>query len=117
MGVCDSNNKQLYNINYSSFSRIEHVQTISDPVKDSYKFNFSDKSNMVNRKFNLKFIFYNFKVKYCISHKPSRDSIYITEISKDYKSGIFFLPGGGVCGTSVYIIVVRSHRATDLGKT
>ena len=81
MGVCDSNNKQLYNINYSSFSRIEHVQTIADPVKDSYKFNFSDKSNMVNRKFNLKFIFYNFKVKYCISHKPSRDSIYITEIS------------------------------------
>ena len=81
MGVCDSNNKQLYNINYSSFSGIHHVQTIGDPEKDGYKFNFSDKNNIVNRKFNLKFIFYNFKVKYCISHKPSRDSFYITQIS------------------------------------
>ena len=44
-------------------------------------------------------------------------SIGTMGMDRSYKSGIFFLPGGGVCGTSVYIIVVRSHRATDLGKT
>ena len=81
MGVCDSNNNKLYNINYSSFSGIQHVQTIGDLENYTYKFNVSDKNNMVNRKFNLKFIFYNFKVKYCISHKPSRDSFYFTQIS------------------------------------
>ena len=44
-------------------------------------------------------------------------SIGTMGMDRSYKSGIFFLPGGGVCGTSVYIIVVRSHGATDLGKT
>ena len=81
MGVCDSNNNKLYNINYSSFSGIQHVQTFGDPEKKSYKFNFSDKNSIINRKFNLKFIFYNFKIKYCISHKQSKDSFYITQIS------------------------------------
>lgn len=81
MGVCDSNNKQIYNINYSSFSGIQHLQTLGDPTKDGYKFNFSEKNILKNKKFNLKFIFYNFKVKYCISHKASRDSYYITQIS------------------------------------
>ena len=43
-------------------------------------------------------------------------SLCTMEMDRSYKSGNFFLPGG-VGGTSVYIIVIRSHRATDLGKT
>ena len=77
MGVCDSENKDQ---NYSKIPTIQHVQTIGDPNIHGYKFNFPEKKDLSQKKFNLKFIFYNFKVKYCVSHKPSKDSIYITEI-------------------------------------
>ena len=78
MGACDSNGKTNNKYNYNT-PMIKHVQTLGDPENDCYKFNYKE-SNLQDTKLNLKFIFYNFKVKYCISHKTSKDSIYITEI-------------------------------------
>ena len=77
MGICDSNAKIN---NYVNMPTIKHVQTLGDPENDCYKFDYQENNNLLDRKLNLKFIFYNFKVKYCISHRASRDSIYITEI-------------------------------------
>ena len=78
MGICDAYEKP--NNNYFNMPIIDHVQTLGDPESDCYKFDYQQNNIMLDKKLNLKFIFYNFKVKYCISHKPSRDSIYITEI-------------------------------------
>ena len=77
MGACDSNNNKP---NYYKVPGIQHIQAEGNPETHSYKFNFTEKNNFSKQKFNLKFIFFNFKVKYCISHKPSKDSIYITQI-------------------------------------
>ena len=77
MGVCDSNNGNTKMTNYPG---IQHIQVTGNPELHSYRFNFPDKNIYSKRKYNLKFIFYNFKVKYCISHKQTRDSTYITEI-------------------------------------
>ena len=77
MGICESTNKAYSNKN----QEINHIQTPGNPDTHGYKFECIQKDNFSNnKKLNLKFIFYNFKVKYCISHKPTRDSIYITEI-------------------------------------
>jgi hypothetical protein len=78
MGVCDSNKNQFNN--YSKVPRIEHFQSKGSSLNDGYKFDYGGKINNTNQKLNLKFIFCNFKIKYCVSHKPSRDSNYITEI-------------------------------------
>ena len=75
MGICDSNN-QYSNKN----SVIQHVQPIVNSDSHGYKFDCAEKNIFSGRKLNLKFIFYNFKIKYCVSHKPSKDSTYITEI-------------------------------------
>ena len=73
MGVCDSN------INKNS--SINHFQTIGNPETHGYRFECKKEGVFNNnKKLNLKFIFYNFKIRYCISHKPTRDSTYITEI-------------------------------------
>ena len=73
MGVCDSN------INKNS--SINHFQAIGNPETHGYRFEFKKEGVFNNnKKLNLKFIFYNFKIRYCISHKPTRDSTYITEI-------------------------------------
>ena len=75
MGICDSNNP------YSNKnSVIQHVQPIVNSESHGYKFDCAEKNIFSGRKLNLKFIFYNFKIKYCVSHKPSKDSTYITEI-------------------------------------
>jgi hypothetical protein len=76
MGICKSNGKYI-NPNISS---IKHIQTIGDQRTDAYNFALKRNNSVCNKKLNLKFIFYNFKVKYCISHKETKDSIYITEI-------------------------------------
>ena len=76
MGICDSNDKHI-NTNIPS---IKHIQMKGDQVKDCYKF-FINRNNILNsQQFNLKFIFYNFKIRYCISHKETKDSIFIAEI-------------------------------------
>ena len=77
MGVCDSNKS---NMNYSKIPGMQHIQIGGNPEMHGYKFDFAGKKNYSNIKFNLKFIFSDFKIKYCTSHKPSRDSTYITEI-------------------------------------
>ena len=75
MGICNSNNP------YSNKnSVIQHVQPIVNSDNHGYKFDCAEKNIFSGRKLNLKFIFYNFKIKYCVSHKPSKDSTYITEI-------------------------------------
>ena len=79
MGVCDSINNDTNSLTTKA-SRLEHVQTFGRPESHGYKFNCTGKNNLVNKQLNLKFIFYNFKVKYCISHKPTKDSTYIIEI-------------------------------------
>ena len=78
MGVCDSNN------NFPHINKgpgIFHKQTFGDPLKDGYKFGFNGENNFTTNKNNLTFIFYNFKIKYCISHSPTKESFYITEIT------------------------------------
>ena len=77
MGVCDSNKS---NMNYSKIPGMQHIQIGGNPEMHGYKFDFAGRKNYSNIKFNLKFIFSDFKIKYCTSHKPSRDSTYITEI-------------------------------------
>ena len=77
MGACDSNNNK---INYSKVPGIQHIQAEGNPETHGYKLNLTEKNNFSKQKLNLKFIFFNFKVKYCISHKPSKDSIYIVQI-------------------------------------
>ena len=79
MGVCDTVNNGTNSFNTKA-PRLEHVQTFGRPESHAYKFNCTGKNNLVNKQLNLKFIFYNFKVKYCTSHKPTKDSIYIIEI-------------------------------------
>ena len=79
--VCDTG-KNKETIKYDNTPLIFHQQLNNIPNNYSYKYNFSKiKNNFNNKTFNLKFIFYNFKIKYCISHKSDRNSIYITEIS------------------------------------
>lgn len=79
MGVCETKNKSINHLS-SKVPRLEHFQTTGNPESHAYKFSCTGKNNLVNKKLNLKFIFYNFKVKYCTSHKPKRDSLYIIEI-------------------------------------
>ena len=75
MGVCDSNNKPINQLS-SKVPRLEHFQTNGNPESHAYKFSCTGKNNLENKKLNLKFIFYNFKVKYCTSHKP-QEIVYI----------------------------------------
>lgn len=75
MGICESRLKQNSN-NYP----IQHIQTTGNPNTHCYKFGCAEKQVLENIKLNLKFIFYNFKVKFCVSHHPKRNSTYITEI-------------------------------------
>ena len=77
MGACDSNNKS-----YSNRAQDNNNEQNEENLDNhSYKFENIEKSIFSNNKtVNLKFIFYNFKIKYCISHKPTKDSTYITEI-------------------------------------
>lgn len=75
MGICESRLKQNSN-NYP----IQHIQATGNPNTHCYKFGCAEKQVLENIKLNLKFIFYNFKVKFCVSHHPKRNSTYITEI-------------------------------------
>ena len=78
MGVCDSDN------NFPHINKgpgIFHKQTFGDPLRDGYKFGFNGENNFTAGKGGLTFIFYNFKIKYCISHSPTKESFYITEIT------------------------------------
>ena len=76
MGICDSNGKYIN----SKISSIKHFQMKGNQESDAYNFALKRNNSICSKKLNLKFIFYNFKVKYCISHKETKDSIYITEI-------------------------------------
>ena len=80
MGVCESQNNRLDGYSYKA-PTLRHVQTFGKPESHAYKFDCTGKNNLVNKELNLTFIFCNFKVKYCTSHKETKDSFYIIEIS------------------------------------
>ena len=70
MGICDSSK----NPNSSKYTNDNDNQE-----ELGYIFDYKTETNAI-KKLNLKFVFYNFKIKYCISHKETRDSTYVTEI-------------------------------------
>ena len=98
MGVCDSFQKG--NNKYEESPNIFHQQLKNIPNNYAYKFDYSYlKNNFNNKTFNLKFIFCNFKVKYCISHKIDRNSVYITEIK---------------IGSSSFPLVINSGQSPNI---
>ena len=76
MGICEARHSKQSANNYP----IQHIQTTGNPNTHCYKFGCAEKQVLENIKLNLKFIFYNFRVKFCVSHHPKRNSTYITEI-------------------------------------
>ena len=84
MGICDANNKNMNR--YEDIPSIMHKQINENMPNHSYKYNFDNIKNSFNKTYNLRFTFSNFRIKYCISHKPDRNSYYITEISLGEKS-------------------------------
>ena len=88
MGICESNNK---NINkFDNVPPVTHIQLNENNPNNAYKYDFDNIknsfSNINNKTYNLKFTFTNFKIKYCVSHKSDRNSVYITEISLGEKA-------------------------------
>ena len=84
MGICEVYNK---NINrFDNIPSITHKQLNENHPNHSFKYDFDNIKNSFNKTYNLKFTFSNFRIKYCISHKPDRNSFYITEIRLGEKS-------------------------------
>ena len=77
MGICDSVSKPNKFINSPP---IYHRQLEQIPPNYAYKFDFSNIKNKFNKTYNLKFTFSDFKVKYCVSHKHDKNSLYLIEI-------------------------------------
>ena len=77
MGICEASNN---NNKFDNVPSISHKQLNQIPENYSYKFDSDKIQNSLKKAFNLKFTFSNFKIKYCVSHKPDRNSFYITEI-------------------------------------
>ena len=84
MGVCETSEKPS---RFNNSPSIYHQQLQEIPSDHTYKFDFNNnlKSNF-NKTYNLKYTFSDFKIKYCVSHKPDRNSLYITEIKIGDKS-------------------------------
>ena len=80
MGLCISANKALNNNYYNKSNLAQFRPLLPTNPANNYKFNYAEKNNMLNKRFNLKFIFYDFQVKYCVSHNQTKNSLYITEI-------------------------------------
>ena len=83
MGLCDSSQKPS---RYLNMPNIYHQQLDQIPPNSAYMFDFSIMKKNFNKNYNLKFTFFDFKVKYCVSHKPDKTSFYITEIKIGDKS-------------------------------
>ncbi len=77
MGLCTSTNKALNNSYRSNIMQLSNLSTNSTKI---YKYNLSNNNNLLNKRFNLQFIFCDFKVKFCVSHNQTKNSLYITEI-------------------------------------
>ena len=78
MGICESAQKP--NKFYNSPS-IYHHQLQQIPPDHTYKFDLKyNLKNKSNDTYHLKFTFSDFKIKYCVSHKPDKSSLYIAEI-------------------------------------
>jgi len=78
MGICDANHKNI--TRFDNIPSITHKQINENNPNHSFKYNFDNIKNSFNKTYNLKFTFTNFRIKYCISHKPDRNSYYMTEI-------------------------------------
>ena len=84
MGTCDAINKNVTcdkeDSRYKNYA-IVSPQNIIDNSPKFYKFD-SNKKNLLGKSpLNLEFTFSKIKVKHCISHSPTKNSTYITEIS------------------------------------
>jgi len=78
MGICESSGK---NSRFNSSPPIYHQQLQQIPPNYTYKFDFTNNlKNNFNKTYNLKYTFSDFKIKYCVSHKPDKNSFYVTEI-------------------------------------
>ena len=77
MGICDTVPKPS---RYINMPNINHQQLNQISPNSAYMFDFSSLKNHLNKSYNLKFTFFDFKVKFCVSHKPDKNSYYITEI-------------------------------------
>ena len=77
MGICDTVQKPS---RYINMPNINHQQLNQISPNSAYMFDFSSLKNHLNKSYNLKFTFFDFKVKFCVSHKPDKNSYYITEI-------------------------------------
>ena len=91
MGICDSFEKSSKYLNSPS---IYHQQLQQIPFNYSFKFDSSKIKNNFNKSYHLKYTFSDFKIKYCISHKPDRNSFYIIEIKIGDKSFPLVLSSG-----------------------
>ena len=83
MGLCESSSSHSSQTNkYKNTPAIIHQQLNEIPSNSNvaYQFDFTKIKNNLNKTYNLKFTFSNFKVKYCVSHKEDKNSYYITEI-------------------------------------
>ena len=83
MGTCDAIKNVTCDKEDSRFKNYTIIspQMIIDNSPKFYKFD-SNKKNLLGKSpLNLEFKFSKIKVKHCISHSPTKNSTYITEIS------------------------------------
>lgn len=88
MGACDSVN----NINRIDNANQNLLANNNNPEK--YTFQCNEKYLLNKKSFNLEFTFFDIKVKHCISHSPSRNSIYATEIQIGKKLSKLYINQG-----------------------
>ena len=75
MGACDS----VKDVNPTRIKNVAQFSAI-DEFAQNYKFECHDINFINNKSLNLEFTFFDIKIKHCISHNPSRNSTYVTEI-------------------------------------
>ena len=73
MGVCES-------MNSKSKNQINFIPKGCEN-SDIYRFECQSKTILTKKAYNLEFVFSEIKIKHCISHSPSKNSIYIVQVS------------------------------------
>lgn len=73
MGVCESMNSKSKNL-------INFIPQGCE-YSDIYRFECQSKNILTKKTYNLEFVFSEIKIKHCISHSPSKNSIYIVQVS------------------------------------
>ena len=115
MGACDS----VKDINPNRIQNITQFSPI-DETAQNYKFECHDKNLINNKSLNLEFSFFDIKIKHCISHNPSRNSTYATEIVIGKKLSKLYINQGRnpIINTNYEDIKIRDEfRTIDLENT